>query len=245
MVRPYGSLPQPIFDTRRARAAALPKSNIGLNDDLISLRYDTKTLLALTDKLTGAFRSQRFYQALQIANAKAAQQVQLGMRDSVRQQVGTHGSYGPRPQRPGQRLERSIMSPRNFVANPNNFQVGIESWLNKSPAALYWRRIEEGDTRTFDAYILFSNQTATGPAKGPYSAPGDGGPHMRMKQFGMRGGRARGVFVRGIGPYPAFRYSQGGVTAFEAIDMGALYERYLQSYAGIRITKENRSEYYK
>jgi hypothetical protein len=147
------------------------------------------------------------------------------MYDDLQRQIGTHSEYaGPRPQRPGDRLGAAIMDERNAVVYPNTFQVGLDDWLDKSPAALYWRVIEEG-MAGYWASALFTD-TPGGPWKW-FHAPGDGGPHMRMISS-PRGGK---IPERREGPpHQGVRLLQGRSRgAYRRLDMGDLYVRHLRN----------------
>lgn len=41
-------------------------------------------------------------------------------------------------------MEQALSDRRNSAVNFTGFAVGLSDWLNESPAALYWRRIESG-----------------------------------------------------------------------------------------------------
>jgi hypothetical protein len=207
-------------------------------EGVISVTFRSRELIRLVDRYTRSFRSQRFYDALRDANAAAAVKIQKGMYDELQRQIGTHSEYaGPRPQRPGDRLGAAIMDERNAVVYPNGFQVGIDDWLDKSPAALYWRVIE-GGMSGYWASALFTD-TPGGPWKG-FHAPGDGGPHMRMIKF-TPGGRIPEVWVR---PIKAFEYSKGGRAVYRRLSMGDLYARHLRN-AGFKITSANKGDFFK
>lgn len=237
--RNMGRLPAPAFNPK------LPDEG---GADLISASFQARGLIRLVEQYTNRFRSQRFYDALREANAKAATAVQKGMYDELHRQIGTHSTYaGPRPQRDNDRLGQAIMDERNAVVYPNAFQVGVEAWLNKSPAALYWRSIEEG-MAGYWTRALFKDPG------GKFASPGDGGPHMRMIQFDTAaqrsaagkttsGGRVRGAEIH-VRPIHAFHYSAGGQRALRRLDMEALYVRYL-GRAGFPITAANKSQFFK
>lgn len=214
----------------------------GIGTD-ISLRFDASSMLHLTDKVTGWFRGGAFQRALAEANETAAIVVQQGMVDELEREVRQTG----RVQRGTNLLELSLMHENNREVFANTFRVGRESWLDRSPAALYWRRIEEGDARTFDSFILFTNNFSSyygpwspgsvgsqriagamrsGHSGGTFSFPKSrkqpaGYKHMRMPQH-------RGAFVQNIGPYPAYEFSAGGPAAFRRMGgMKALYTAHL------------------
>lgn len=197
--------------------------------DGVAVRFDASEILHLIDRTTGSFRGGGFQRALASANAQAAKVVQEGMAKELDRQIGA------REQRPGNRLRRSILNDRNVDVLANTFSVGLPSWMDQSPAALYWRRIEEGDPQTFTARILFTNNAVDSVGYGPpFARPeSGGGTHMRMPQF-----RRRGVLVQGIGPFPAYEYSRGGFAAFARVDMADLYQRELRA-VGIELSKDD------
>lgn len=208
------------------------------DDGPVSLTFHSRNLVRLIDQYSRSFRSQRFYDALRDANAAAAVKIQKGMYDELQNQIGTHSTYaGPRPQRPGNRLGTAIMDERNALVYPNGFQVGVEEWLDKSPAALYWRTIEQGMSGYW-TNALFTDSPG-GSWRG-FHAPGDGGPHRRMIQF-KRGGRAPEFYVN---PIHAFEYSKGGRLAYRRINMADLYQRHLRN-AGFKITNANKGDFFK
>lgn len=225
-----GRLPAPIFDRR----SALINDNKGARlQDLFSVSFEANRVVRLVERETHKFRSPAFYNALAAANSKAAVKIQQGMRDELQENIGD------RPQRPGQRLQRSIMNEENRVVYANRFMVGIEAWMNKSPAALYWRQIEEG-MGGYNAYVLFSGGPPFGSPSGPWSSPGQGGPHMRLAQFNNRGGTQRGGLVhfrRTLG----LHYSRGGSEAFDRLSMTDLYITHLRA-AGFSV---NKGDYFK
>lgn len=208
------------------------------NSKFVSAQFDTKSLIFLTDRISGSFRGTAFYEALAKANAEAAYVVREGMVQELDRQVSKNG----RLQRPGRRLQMALEDDRNVRVLANSFQVGIEAWLNKSPAALYWRRIEEGDPKSFRARVLFTD-VASGGGYGPitgsgrFYTPNESEGNMRMKQFDENG--YKGILVR-IRGYPALRFSKGGRRALGRFDMYATYERNLRA-AGIRINKGTRA----
>ena len=225
--RRMGSLPAPAYNPNKPSA---------YGQDLISVTLQTRNLVRLVDRYTNSFRGQRFYDALRDANAAAAVKVQKGMYDDLQRQIGTHSTYaGPRPQRPNDRLGAAIMDERNALVYPNGFQVGVKAWLDRSPAALYWRTIEQGMSGYW-TNALFTDI----PGSGVWARPGEGGPHMRMIQLRNRGTAPR-FWVR---PIEAFEYSKGGRAAYRRLDIKDLYKRHLRD-AGFKITDLNKGDYFK
>lgn len=202
----------------------------GGQGEILSVRFQANSLLRLTDQITGALRGGGFNKALAAVHEKAAIEVQEGMVRELNKRVRETG----RPQREGKRLETALLDPQNREVTANGYWVLRRSWMDRSPAELYWRRIEEGDASTFSSQILFT--TNFGKFYGPFSPGGgratqgrqqsrqvggqSGYPHMRMIQW-----MPNGAWVTGIGPFPAYRFTDGGKRAFEAFDHMAAYER--------------------
>ena len=197
-----------------------------------SVRFNANSLIHLTDKVTGQFRQGTgvFQQTLRRVHEQAAADVVEGMIESLQKSVKATG----RKQRGTGLLEISLRHENNRDVTASMFLVGRTPWLNQSPAKLYWRRIEQGDNKTFDSKILFTN--LDGRYALPWS-PRDGGErptppgykHMRMPQH-------RGVFVQNIGPFPAYHYSAGGAAKLRRMRMGQRYETAL-GQIGIPMTE--------
>lgn len=205
--------------------------------EILSVKWQTSALVSRIEGDLAKFRSPAFTQAASAANTVAAKAVQEGMRKELANNIGEFSPYGVRQQRPGKRLEKAITNARNRHVTRAGFEVGIEDWLNESPAALYWRRIEEGDPHTFTGKIMFSNNAAGGGygrVSGPFTRPSASAGDMRMPQFAY--GSRMGVVVNDIGPFPALNYSAGGEVALAKLDMADLYERYFRD-AGFSVSK--------
>lgn len=223
-------------------------------DANIQVRVDAGELLHLIDRETGRFRRKGFQQALADVHVEAAQVVQKGMAAELDAKVGRTGTYGYRPQRPGRRLQTSLLNDQNREVFANTFTVGIPHWLDRSPAALYWRQIEEG-TAGYSTNALFTDEGGPGGIGSPapmsghphWARPNEGGPHMRMAQFRPFEGRTKGVFihVRGI---TAFRYSRGGLAGYRdftsKVDMADRYIRALRA-AGFTVSRDKAGGFFK
>lgn len=218
----------------------------GIGTPGFSFVLDATKHYYLTDKISGQFRGGAFQLAVKEVHEELAQAVQNGMVAELRSRVAKTG----RKQRGTNHLAISLLHERNTEITASGFLVGRESWLEQSPAALYYRRIEEGDAQTFNSNILFTNNHPSlgGPYSQPWSPGGlsskgtwEDGPtsrempagykHIRMPQF------RKGVFVRGIGPFPAYRYSTGGAKAYRRLDVHAIYEKHLNR-VGLTIDKK-------
>lgn len=210
---------------------------VGVGELEVSVRLNTNRFVYLTDRITRQFLGGAFQHALTRANEEAAIKIQDGMADFLNDQMARHSNGGTaRPQRPGHRLVKSILHENNREATASGFLVHRPSWMDRSPAKMYWRSIEEG-MGTFDGEILFADGPPEGRVTGkryqPWSPGGrratggyqaskpPGYPHMRMPQH-------RGAFVQNIGPYPKYEFTRGGKQTFDRIDFFAHYQRHLK-----------------
>lgn len=207
--------------------------------DVVVVRFDGQALIGSINRVQGRFMSGQgdFQHALKEANITAAEKVQEGMVKRLNNEVGE------REQRPGQRLEKSILDVENREVYANTFSVGIGHWMDRSPAKRYWRQIEMGNVERL-VYALFTNNGVGSEAYGPpFSLPGENVNEMRMPQFkgsaAIGGARKGGKRPKQIlaGPYPAYHYSWGGQDAFDALNMFELYSRALAPL-GITLTKK-------
>jgi hypothetical protein len=203
-----------------------------LGDERLTLRYDIRAvgIVSLTDRITGQFRpgTGNFQRALEQVHRRAAEEAQKRMAEVLDRKIAKN-----RVQRPGERLKMATLHKDNYEATATGFAVGRPSWLDRSPAALYWRRIEEGDAVTFDSEILFTNNHPGGPyhlpARGPVWGGGAGGmKHMRMPQH-------KGPLVHNIGPYPEYAFMREGARVMRRnFNFRKAYETTLAAY-GINI----------
>lgn len=195
--------------------------------DGFSVTFDASRLVALTDRVTNQFYPEtgKFQTALASVHAAAAEVVAQGMVDRLQRKVDAKG----RPQRGNDRLAMSLLDPENAEWSANRFIVGKESWLERSPAALYWRGIEEG-IGAYTTQALFTNTNGP-PWAGPYYRPNRKfrGDHLRMRQ----GVGPRGIKVRA---FDGYRYSQGGADALQRFDMADRY-RIALAAVGIDMSK--------
>jgi hypothetical protein len=72
--------------------------------DSIEIHVQANRFIDLINREALKFQTAKYYAALQRVNTDVAIKVQQGMRDDLESQIGTHSSYGNRPQRPGKRL---------------------------------------------------------------------------------------------------------------------------------------------
>lgn len=208
----------------------------------VAFEFEANQLLMLSRKIASKMATS-FKQATKSVHADAASQIQTGMVRTLEQRV----RETRRNQRGSKHLELALMNPRNASVTNRGYGVLKEDYMNRSPAALYWRRIEEGDQTTFSGYILFTNDMAGGKRYGPYRPNGkrvrytrqdgpvvvsDGAPpgykHTRMPQH-------KGAYVQGIGPFPAYRFTEGGAAAFRSFPH---YQRYEKALAAVGLKLE-------
>lgn len=190
----------------------------------ITVRSYTGKSISLINRMTNKFQGGAFRIAVTDVNDKAGAFVQQGQVLRLKEKIKETG----RTQTGQHTLEIALLDERNRRATVSGFIVGVKTWLDESPAALYYRRIEEGDPNTFSAYVLFTSGFGT---SGPYSPNGGN----RSKPLGYKHRtmlQGRGVFVTGIGPYPAYHYSEGGREYLAKYDMR---QRYIAALANVGI----------
>lgn len=200
-----------------------PVPGVPVGGDLtVTVRRETKADagVALVNRITGAFQGGVFQLVVEDVNRRAAEAVAKGMYQQLQKEIQKTG----RPQRKDLRLERSLLDDQNIFASVNGFSVGRTGWLDRSPARLYYRRIEEGKT-TQRMYVrnLFSGGPGT-PLAWPYNpngVQGANGYHRGVPAGYLRGGNLKliqrlgsGARLGFVGPFPAYRYSRGGTAAF-------------------------------
>ncbi len=115
--------------------------------------------IRLTQEITGYFRTGAFYEAVATAHREMAELVQDKAVENLQRAVRSNGrpqleDY-PRPGRQGKRLEMSILAEDNRFVSASGFLVGRDSWLRRSPAALYYRLIEEGGQSYYTSGLFF------------------------------------------------------------------------------------------
>lgn len=193
---------------------------VGGGDPKITVRFEAGRIIHLTDATTRKFLGGAFQHALANAHSEAAEIVQGAMAKALtkaeRDHAASTGRY--RPQRPGDRLLNSILDERNREVTASTWRVGIPSWYEKSPAALYWRQIEEGG-RPYRTTALFTNAW---PGATRFFAPAPAPTaQMRMPQLS----RGAPILVQGT---PRYAYNAAGARAAKAIDYAALYRKHLK-----------------
>lgn len=198
------------------------------------VEFDATRMVAGNKKLMAAFRSPALTDAIIEVHDKAAREIQRGMVNELNAKIGSTGrKQGDRPGPYGHKkgaLALSLLDERNRVAGRDSMLVGVESWLDRSPAKWYYRSIEEG-MGTFSDEIAFFDRDL-GKRYGPYSPGGmskgfDGVLRSRSAPPGYKNllmGRGL-VFVQDIGPYPAYHYTRGGRSIFRSIQWQGRYER--------------------
>jgi hypothetical protein len=194
-----------------------------------SYRFQASSQIRLTDRVTGRFIGGGFNQALEEVHNKVAILMQEGQAQRLEEKIDATG----RQQRPGERLKTSILHEANRDVTASGFTVGRPAWLDRSPAAVYWRRIEEGDTQTFDTIggAFFTSTFGPGSfavanhALKNLGSQGRGfGGAMRMPQR-----QALAPRILNVGPYPAYKFTLGGKAVLNRTDFGAHYSRALAS----------------
>lgn len=186
-----------------------------------SVTFNANNFIRLTDAITGKFLGGQFQKALAEAHEAMAIRVQQGSAKHVQRSISP-----TRKQRGGERLATSLLDDRNRRVTASGFKVHVESWLDESPAAKYYRRIEEGDPHEFITYgVLFTDDFAKfyGPRRDMRS-------HMRMPQF-----QRQGSGIIRVGPFPAFQYVRAGRDALDRLDPALVYRKALKQLANIDI----------
>lgn len=147
------------------------------------------------------FRGHAFLAAVEEAHHTMAERVQEDAVAILRERVAATGrpqlEDAPREGREANRLQRSLLDPENAFSSPAGFGVGIPAWLDRSPAALYWRIIEEGG-QGYTTRGLFFPPGA--PVPGSPAEP----PRPYSKSAIMFAQFPRGIATH-IGATPAYR----------------------------------------
>lgn len=200
----------------------------------VTVSFDNGPMLDRLRKVAQTFSSQAFDAVVTEVHDKAAIDIQKGMAEELDAKVGSTGRpqqnhTGPGGHKSGA-LRLSLLDERNRFSDMTQMAVGLESWLDKSPAQNYWRSIEQG-MGTWSGEATFSNGY-TSKRYGPWSPGGmsrnlAGVMDSRNQPPGYKHHRLwqSGPFVSDIGPYPAYRYSRGGARAFRQIQFGTRYKR--------------------
>lgn len=189
--------------------------------------------IALTDLVTGQFRpgTGRFQQALKETHRRATVVIRKGQVDVVRASVKKRGRVQVY-KNGNERLTSALNDDKNAQYTASEFRVNIAGWLDRSPAALYYRQIEHGVQQSFQVKGLFTDNFRrwSGPIKGIKGPDKDA--HL------IQGGRkAVPITVRG---YPRFNYVRGGRQALNRFDMQRAYSEELGK-VGIPMRKVTRT----
>jgi hypothetical protein len=104
----------------------------------VTVQPNMNSVTKLVRALNGTFKGGGWRNAL----ADAHDQMSAGVRRAQVDVLTERRSK--RTPRPTKYLEKSILDPRNSLVSAQGFQVGIVRWLSRSPAKMYWRRIEFG-----------------------------------------------------------------------------------------------------
>lgn len=206
----------------------------GIGEDLLSVNFNARNVLRLTDTITGKFRGGAFQRAISQTNEDAAVKIQVGMVKALREKIKRD-----RTQRPGKRLEVALLHENNREVTASGFTVLRPSWMDRSPAALYWRQIEYGNDTIYFTQVWFTSDfqnfyapwspggstaqsqrrnSRTGGAL--YSRPKPPGyKHMRMPMH-----QPTGVPVA-AGPFPEYDFVAGGERVFQAYDFAGQFRK--------------------
>jgi hypothetical protein len=118
-----------------SRGVGLPSLGKTAN---VTVQPNVRSATNLARRLNGTFRGGRWQDALADAHDRMSAELR-----AKQVQVLNERRSG-RVRRPTNYLAMTISDPRNSLVTPHGFQVGIVSWLSRSPAKMYWRRIEFG-----------------------------------------------------------------------------------------------------
>lgn len=214
--------------------------SIAVGDEFLSVRFDAKVLIRLADR-TGKSFGPGFREALAGVHERVAIKIQEAMVEELKRKVHDTGRH----QRGSNYLEIALAAEGNRDWNARHFTVLRPAFMDRSPAELYWRQIEFGNTREYQGYVLFSN--GGGKAYGPWREGGQrklwgrqieqppGYKHSKliMTRYG------KGGWSSSIGPFPAYHYTRGGIRAMRSISMKAEYSKAL-SRIGIKFSDISR-----
>jgi hypothetical protein len=198
------------------RTSSARFGSVGVGGDFITFRLQTKEFVRLVDRITNRFLGGGFQRALSRANELAAIQVQESIAEALDESIKEHRTR-TRPRRPEQRTKMAILDAENREVLGNTFRVGIPAWYDRSPAALYWRLIEEEGIGSYTTEGFFSNPGAVGPRPSPTG-------QMALLQFhkSLKNGHPPPVIQ--VGAFAAYHYHRIGVTnAVGQLHMGAKY----------------------
>lgn len=194
----------------------------------LTMQFSNTEMIDLIDRETGYFRK-GLQPALRRAHQKMAAVLQRAMVDKLA--AGQEGHDPNRPQRPGERLKKTLLDARNTEIGYGAFSVGVLKWLEQeSPSRLYYRAIEEG-RKGYTTRALFTNSwpgDIGAPATpGQLYNPGRGGPHMRMPQFTHPFKHKDGsTFLPpqiDVKAFPGYHYFTAVPIAFGRMDVAAYY----------------------
>lgn len=180
--------------------------------------------------------AQRADSAILAAHDEMSFDVARMMTAELRRRIALNG----RPQRSDQRLIDAIEDERNRKVNVSGFTVGLEDWLNRSPARAYWRGLEEGRSHGRDrgwVFGLFVNPNGSMRRPDP-NAKGPEGRGKNAIKFAMwdpegplPGHRlGRPVYMD---PIPAYHYMATGGEQWlrTAAATGSAVETYRREFA--------------
>lgn len=206
----------------------------------LTFRFEARQMIALTDRERKKFFGGEFQRAMRAAHTTAAEIAAEGMVDKLDAEVAATGRTQDSRKGQGERLRDVLVDARNFDITASGFAVGRPAWLDESPAAKYWRQIEQGNPNSYltQGGALFTNDFSS------WHMPSTDRTHARMPQMfklgrvGLRAGRPLGPTFW-YGPFPEYRYSRGAGQAMRRLDMIAVYRKVLDPI-GIDVSKQLR-----
>lgn len=222
----------------------------------VSLTFRNSGAIANARDLRGRFVS--IQSEVKAAHTEMAQALQDLQVEELRTRIEDTG----RPQRDSEYLIQAIAAEGNREVSIDGFVVGIESFLDSSHAAPYWRHIEEGYSgfvgRTVYGFFRSPEGVASGPSRDRYrrdlemiqtSAPvykQGGKTHVSKTSVRSdvgsndslgRGGGGAGSVVSKITishPIPAYEFMATGIKQWQAsgIEVQA-YKRALREFSDL------------
>lgn len=216
-----------------ARTRSNRFGSVGVGEDFVTFRLQTKDFVHLVDRISHKFLGGGFQSALSVANEKAAIQMQQAIAEALDEKIKGHRTRN-RPRRPGERLKMSILDANNREVLANTFRVGIPAWYDRSPAALYWRGVEEEGIGAYTTYGFFVGPGVVGP-----HAPPTGQQSLIQLSRGKMGNGRKPPVIH-VGAFNAYHFHRVGVAnSVQRLDMAG---KYLRELARIGLTMQLRAD---
>lgn len=204
-----------------ARFGPLPKDAILFykDDGSRGLAREASNLLRQRGRFT-----ENMQLALTDAHYVMARTMQEFMADALDDSIKETG----RPQRKDRgRLKRAILDEKNTIIRADRWAVGVEEWLNRSPAGAYWRVIDQGTGPYDTSGLFFADREGTlRSPKSAFTVDLDNGLQRRIPPGGpvegandalmllqIRSGRVPSIRVSGI---DARNYQRKGLRRWQA-----------------------------